>query len=513
MPIRAPKSWEYAVHIGKSDVALMLMTYVGTLKSLVYKPLLRWFGTGVRSIREPMLIASAISIWLFYLLLRRMAGERAAVVGCILLAGDTLYLLTSVFDWGPVALQHLLTVGGMLLLLRFYQQRGTGALAGGCFLFGLAMWDKALAAWMISGMGIAAAMLFWREIAKVVTVRRVAIAVLAFVVGALPLLVYNGANHWSTFASNVKRDGGDVQGKARLLMETLRGIALVGTLTEEKRVPPEPHRPSGVVQEASASLAEQTGHPLRNYMLYAVVLSVLLTPLAWGRGLRCILFAWIAMAIAWVQMAFTAGAGGSVHHTILLWPLPYIPIAISFAAASERFGKAGLAALAGVTALLTVSCVLVTNEYYSRMVRQGGSVPWTDAIFTLNDTLKGTTAPYVFCVDWGVLDNLRLMGNGKLPVRDGAEHIGGPELTAQDREAVRQMVSIPGALFVTHPKEIEFQKGNTERLVNAAAQAGFQAQHVMMLGDSFGRPTYEIFRFDQSDLNQSKPSLRPARNQ
>ena len=34
---------------------------------------------------------------------------------------DSLYLLTTVFDWGPVALQHLLTVGGILLLVGFYQ--------------------------------------------------------------------------------------------------------------------------------------------------------------------------------------------------------------------------------------------------------------------------------------------------------------------------------------------------------------------------------------------------------
>ena len=32
----------------------------------------------------------------------------AALIGCGLLATDAIYLLTSCFDWGPVALEHLL---------------------------------------------------------------------------------------------------------------------------------------------------------------------------------------------------------------------------------------------------------------------------------------------------------------------------------------------------------------------------------------------------------------------
>ena len=68
-------------------------------------------------------------------------------------------------------------------------------------------------------------------------------------------------------------------------------------------------------------------------MLYAFGLALLLTPLARGGALRAILWALIAMAVAWIQMAITANAGGSVHHAILLWPLPHMVIAISFAAA------------------------------------------------------------------------------------------------------------------------------------------------------------------------------------
>ena len=114
-----PYAVVYTFRLGGSRLPLMLMSYLGTLKSWIYRPVFQLFGTGVSAMRVPMLLAGAASVWLFYLLLRRIAGERAAVVGCGLLAADSLYLLTTCFDWGPVALQHLLIVSGMLLLLGF----------------------------------------------------------------------------------------------------------------------------------------------------------------------------------------------------------------------------------------------------------------------------------------------------------------------------------------------------------------------------------------------------------
>ena len=66
-------------------------------------------------------------------------------------------------------------------------------------------------------------------------------------------------------------------------------------------------------------------------------------------------FRLIAMAVAWVQMAITANTGASVHHTILLWPFPQVVIAVSFASASRRLGRAGIPALAVTMAVLMVS--------------------------------------------------------------------------------------------------------------------------------------------------------------
>ena len=490
-----PYAVAYSFPWGRAGLPLMLMSYLGTLKSWIYRPIFQRFGTGVSAMRVPMLLAGVASVWLFYLLLRRVAGVRAALFGCGLLATDSLYLLTTCFDWGPVALQHLLLVSGMLLLLGFYQRRSHLRLAWGCFLLGLAMWDKALAIWMIGGIGLALIMVFPKQIAGVATLRRVAISVLAFALGALPLIVYNIEKPLATFRGNASWDASELAGKGRLLAATADGSALFGWLNSEEWQTQNPRPPRGVLQSISARISALAGRPRHSLLLYAFGLALLLAPLARGHALRAIVFALVAMTVAWAQMAITANAGGSVHHAILIWPLPQMVIAISFAAASRRLRAAGIPALAVVLAGLMVSGLLVTNQYHFLMVRNGGSPNWTDAIFRLADYMKGVSPNNVFCMDWGIMDSMRLLSRGKLPLRVGTDPITKPALNDADREYLARTISGAGHLFINHTKNFEFFPGVNDKFVKYAAGTGYRRQVMAVISDSNGRPVYEVYRF------------------
>jgi 4-amino-4-deoxy-L-arabinose transferase-like glycosyltransferase len=490
-----PRAADFMLHIGHFQVPLMLMSYLGTLKAWIYCPIFRVFGTGASALRDPVLLAGVASVWLFFLLLRRVAGERAAVIGCGLLAVDSLYLLATCFDWGPVALQHLLLVAGLLLLVKFYQARQDLALAGGAFLLGLAMWDKALATWMLTGIAIAGILTFGRQIFAVTTIRRIATGALAFALGALPLIIYNVDEHFATFRSNVVRDTSNIPGKASFLMDTVDSRGFFGWLVNEDWQAPVPHQPEGWLQEASAHISSLAGHPRHNLMLYAFALALLLAPLARGDALRAILFALIAMAVAWAQMAVIANAGASVHHTILLWPFPHMVIAVSFAAASRRLGRAGIPSVAVVLVVLMVSGVLVTNEYYTLMLRNGGSQNWTGAIFTLSGYMKGVPSNGVYCADWGILDSLRLLNRGKLPLNVGTDPIRKPELSPDDRDYLNRVISEPDHVFIAHTTDYEFFQGVNAKLLKYAADAGYERAMMAVIPDGWGRPVYEVYHF------------------
>jgi hypothetical protein len=230
-------------------------------------------------------------------------------------------------------------------------------------------------------------------------------------------------------------------------------------------------------------------------MLYAFALALLLTPLARGGDLKSIVFALIALAVAWMQMAVTANAGGSVHHAILVWPLPEMIIAISFAAASRRLGRAGIPAVAAVTAVVMISSLLVTNEYYTRMQRNGGGMNWTNAIFDLSERMKTVPATYVFSVDWGIMDSLRMLNRGRLPLRVGMDPISKRELADGDREYLAAMIGDPGHVFIGHTKDFEFFTGVNDKLVKYAEAAGYRRAMECVIADGNGRPVYEVYRF------------------
>jgi len=309
------------------------------------------------------------------------------------------------------------------------------------------------------------------------------------------LVVYNVEMPLATFHGNASWDASDLAGKSRLLVATADGSALFGWLNEEAWQTSQPHPPHAALQSASARISALAGHPRHSLVLYAFGLALLLAPLARGRALRTIVFALLAMAIAWVQMALTANAGGSVHHAILLWPLPQMVIAISFAAASRRLRAAGIPALAAVLAVLTVSGLLVTNEYHSTIVRNGGSPNWTDAIFRLADYMKGVSSSNVFCMDWGIMDNMRLLSSGKLPLRVGMDPIAKPALDAADRRYLARIVAEPGSVFINHTTDFEFFRGINDKLVKYAAEEGYRREVMAVIPDSFGRPAYEVYRF------------------
>jgi hypothetical protein len=483
----------YMLPIGHSRLPLMLMSYLGTLKAWLYQPIFSLFGVGVRSLREPALLAGAVSIWFFFLFLRRAAGERAALIGCGLLAADSMYLLTACFDWGPVALQHLLLVGGLFLLLRFYQKGSSLSLAAGFLLWGLAMWDKALAIWMLGAIGVAGLALFPRQILGVTTFRRVAISVAAFAVGALPLVIYNAETQLSTFRGpGFSTD--DLPVKAHLLMYTAEGQGLYGWMVDEDWQAPRIHSPHGALEKVSLAISSAAGRPRQGLLLWAFVLALLLAPLARGSDLRAILFALIAMVVQWAQMAITATAGGGVHHTILIWPLPQMLIGVSFAAASRRLGRAGRPVAACALATVMLAGALPINEYYRLAWQNGGAINWTDAIYRLYAYVRTTPEKRILCLDWGIVDQLRLLGRGKLPlgiIFDAVPADGSPP----DPNRVAEAAGDPGDLFVDHTKDFEFFQGRGETFVKAAEAAGYRKDVLTVIPDSWGRPTYEVYRF------------------
>lgn len=487
-------SGAFFVRMFHHNVPIMLMSYLGTLKTWIYAPILRFWAPNVWSVRVPAVLIGIATICVFYRLLLRVGRPRAALAGAALLATDPSFLLTDTFDWGPVALQHLTLTAALLLLLTAYQDASPKKIAFGFLFLGLGMWDKALFSWLLGGLVMATITVFPREFRRLFNRRNVALAVLGFVVGAAPLIIYNTRTRLATFRGNAKFSTEGFSGKALLLRLTLDGSGLFGWLVNDEQAD-HPNAPATTIERLSVTVREHLGQHRSNLFVAALVTAALLAPLWWKRQRRAMLFAMIAMVVAWLQMAFTKDAGGAVHHAVLLWPLPHFAVAVAFAEASLSIRRYSAAVLSGAIIVLCAANLLVINQYFSQFVRFGPALIWSDAMGPLSASFDDAAGQNIYVTDWGIMDQLIMLHQGRLHVWVGTEPMNDPTLTDRGRQMLQFWMSRPNPVFVGHTKPYEVLQGTYDRLETYMGEIGYRKQVVRTIPDSHGRQIFEIDRF------------------
>ncbi|HYP07516.1 MAG TPA: glycosyltransferase family 39 protein [Bryobacteraceae bacterium] len=466
---------------------LMLMDYVGAAKAYIWKPIMRNLGASAATVRVPAVVLGALTIWLFYLLVKRTLGVRTALTATALLSVDTNFVLTSRWDWGPVVLQHLLAVAGVLSVLQFSRDRRKRWLAIGFVLLGLGAWDKALFFWTFSGLAVATAAVFPRRVWRLLTWRNVAVATGSLAVGAMPLIVYNVKYPLATFRQSSWSWQENVGQKARAFVITLQGGGLLGSIVREEWDGPV-REPDDAIKRAWVSTARAAGMPRTNGYAHLAGLALALAPFVWrSTAARAVLFVLIYCAVAWVQMAFTVGAGGSTHHTVLLWPFPHLAIAAVLAEVSRRLGRSGIPALAFVAVTACLSSLAVIGTTYTNMLRNGGVKEWTDAIYPAAAAVQEMKPAFVCVLDWGLYENTFLLSQGRTSM------CAAPD-PAADPDAVKEQIRTPGIVYITHTEANRLYPEITKGYLSIAESEGFRIAESRVLHDYNGRPIIEVFK-------------------
>src|SRR6516164_11510453 len=88
----------YSWRFSGFEVPVMLISYLGALKTWLYNPYFALWHPSPISLRLPAVLAGVLTVWLFFALLDRIAGRRAAWIGALLLATDSAFLLIETTD-------------------------------------------------------------------------------------------------------------------------------------------------------------------------------------------------------------------------------------------------------------------------------------------------------------------------------------------------------------------------------------------------------------------------------
>jgi len=358
-------------------------------------------------------------------------------------------------------------------------------------LLGLAVWDKALFLWLLGGLVVAALAVVPGELRRAFSWRRTSLAALAFCLGAWPVIYHNLMSSGETVRANASFTLDELGSKAMALRDTLAGKALFGYVVGEGWFDM-PRLPKTGLQRISVWVSELAGEPRSSVFPWIVLLAALCVPHVWHtRARRPAVFSIVLLLVAWFQMAVTQRAGASVHHVVLLWPIPHLLVALVFAELSRRFGRAGVAGVTLAAVLTWGSSFLILNQYHSQLVRYGAPSVWSDAIFTLSHRLRQASADHIFMMDWGMIDNVRMLARGGLPIHVGMDAV---DKDRPDPALLQRMIELPNSVFVSFTERWEQTEGVNRRLTALTAQLGYRIESVELVKDRNGRPVFQIAR-------------------
>ncbi|MCB9383802.1 MAG: glycosyltransferase family 39 protein [Bryobacterales bacterium] len=452
------------------ELPLMLVSYTGSLKTWLYAAVFWLFEPSLWTIRLPVALIGALSVALFVRLAMREAGLVAGIAAAGLLATDPAFLLTTCFDWGPVALQSALGLAAVAAALewRRTQLRLWLLLAG--LAAGLALWNKVLFLWTLGGLGVATALVFGEELRRRLSRWDFAAASAGLAAGAAPLLLYNWRTAGETFARNV---GWELSReytvyKLGVLASTLDSSALFGYMLD------------GGAGAATALAV----------VFFALTVATLVSPAL--RRERALVWALIAFWVSYAPMFAGRDVGVGAHHVALLWPLPHLAVAVAAGTLAKGAQWRRPAVLAGLGLMLMLNLRFI-GAFRVAAAEQGPTVIWTDAIADLHQRLEGLEPRGVVLLDWGMLSQLRALGEGRLPLLWGADAFS----EQAPPETAARLLAHSDYVFVDHAPGKRIFGGVREGFEQRLRQAGMVKRDMATLRDRNGRAVFEVFRVER----------------
>jgi hypothetical protein len=414
----------WKVRLFGNDIPLMIMDYIGALKSALYAPIFRIFGTGPRTVRLPAVGIGAITLLFAYALLKRMFDARVALAGLFLFATDPSFIFANRLDWGPVSLMLALELSSLYCLRRWMSEGNRFHLAASGFLLGIGVYNKIIFLWYVAALWICVPLFFRNEFRQLLNRRNLACFLSPFLLGCLPLIAFNIAVPGGTFRNEkalTRPSAESLRHRYALFRSTLDGRAVYYFLNQQDLADT-----AGAGETPGSGKMDRFIDRLAGFRWIRRTL----TPYAFAGSALWILAAWCAGRLRWkreilfvmIQTILIAGficlspkATGS-HHVLLLYPFLFAAIAYAVCELGRwqaRAGTGGRIAVAACAAVLLWPQLVIDARYLGSFVKKGGVGVWSDAIYELWSFAQANPDRNLVLMDWGFNTQLTLLSAGR----------------------------------------------------------------------------------------------------
>ena len=409
---------------------LMVMDYNGAVKSVLYAPIFKVFGTSAATVRLPVVCIGLITLLMSYALLRRMFDDRRiAVIGLLLFATDPTFVFANKLDWGPVSLMLVLEVSSLYFMWRWMQEGKRYFLAIAGLLFGLGLYNKIIFAWYLAAFFIALLLFFRKDIKQLLSRRAVVWFLAAWLAGCFPLIGFNIVKHMQTFKHHQVMTLPRVETlkqRYELFRRTLDGqgvysLVTRGQVEDVAGIPKDQSSEKGdILARMNAGFSWVQRSPLPLALAGSLVLILILWTLGRLRKKREILFVTTQLIIIAAFICLNPEANGA-HHVLVLYPFVFTVIAFAVCELGDWLGKSQTAA--GIVTGLCLSPLLLAQlvvdlHYLQSFKASGGVGYWSDAIYELASFAGRNPDKDFILMEWGFSNQLVLLSNGHIRYED-----------------------------------------------------------------------------------------------
>jgi hypothetical protein len=470
-----------AIRVAGRAFPLMIVDYIGTVNTYLSLPFFALWGVRLFSLRLMAILLGACTLLLTYLVAESLFDRLVAALACLLLAVHPSFIFWSRQGVFVTSALTIFTTGSLLAFLRWHRSGRFCYLYLGAFLLGVGLFTKFSFLWFILGLlGAGALMRFWprarHHFLPQATLVPGATAILAFALGASPLILYNlqTGGTIKVILGNLSTSYYGVSNLALGRNLLIRGQQFIVLLK------------GGQFWYLGGVFSDELYPPLFLMVTLSAMILAFCREREW---LKKLAFLATLLVVMILLSAFTVSDLWITHYVILL-PWPQVLLAASLGLwAHQLSGRLKIAPLL-VALTLLFSNLWVDGAYHRALTRSGGYSHHSDAIYQLADYLEEREGP-VIAMDWGIRNNVLFLTQGRV---DPQELFGFDwEADPGFRERLTSYLSDPRTLYLFHsPEETVFERRQAfESLVR---ERGLEVRGEKVFLDRSGKQIFVILR-------------------
>lgn len=466
-------------------VPVMLMGYVGALKAYLYFPIFQALGVSPATIRWPVILLSALTLWLAYGVARCSFGRVVSAMFVLVIAADPVFVSLTTLDVGPVALMLFLKLAALLCALRAVMTGRPGYLWGVTIACALGIFDKLNFIWFVLALAVTAGLLFRAELAAILRRDRAGFLLPVSALGIVTAVAMFGLILPQLIASQAEQSGVGAVDRLRYVLRlyarTMDGREFYRLVTKSVLTTASPVNvltAAGILGLGTLTRAGLRRSGSRRSALSDRILAGYL-----------LLFLLIGL-----QLLITKKAWGP-HHVMMLYPFHLLVV---LAAAARMAGPVGAVVAAGV---LAVSGLHVGSAYAQRFQPAGEfEAQWSPVIGDLVQWLDERAPDRIASVDWGTHNQIVTLGSPRTraAARDLWPYFRGPADSAAQRLLFEREFKGREVLAVLFGPQWDIMPQVRSAFNAWAAGFGLRPRRVREFRSPNGTVIYEVYAIEDS---------------